>query len=541
MNLPLELKRGAFGLAHTLGLGDDVTRVYDRFSNRTDYEVDPRIAEYSLRDDEVEGYVLLPTIEGANRNAYRSYIIGHAFRTRGYRPIVPLCDADLELCMRKSPDWDSDAVCHLCNRHGRVLADTFGFDQVALETLVPDDAEYDLESYLSGNKSTYREVEVTDFATASARNFLRKHHVMDGPDDRKVVRRFLETACQLTDAFHALFDEYDFVTAFTNDPAYVYGGVPLAVADTNGVVGYSSSRAYRDRAVLFGRTVNSTWLPQFEDHEFLTSLLNEPLSDEQLAHADQVMSGRETGEHTRVHYTTRAAESVEDTGSGALTAMFTNLIWDASLEAGEAAYDEVFEWISDTIEWFGEHEEERLVIKLHPAEAKFGTNERVGEWIDEHHGPLPENVEMLPPETDVNTYQLLDDIDVAIVYNSTVGFEMAYNGGPVIVAGSTHYRDLGFTFDPDTKAEYFDLLGRLDELELREAERTRAVRYVYRLLVTRHVDWPFSRTNEETGEVELLPVSHEEVIPGNELFDHIVKQSLAGGPILSPEDAYLLG
>ncbi|WP_311172605.1 hypothetical protein [Halobellus ordinarius] len=540
MDLPLELKRKTLESAHILGLGDGIAQVYDHLSDRIDYEVDPRIAEYSLADDEVEGYVLLPTVEGSNRNAYRTYIIGHAFRTRGYRPIVPLCNADLELCMRKSPDWDSDAVCHLCNHHGRVLADAFGFDQVDLQNLIPGDVAYGVESYLNGDKSTYRGINVAEFATASARKFLQKYHVMSDPEERQIVRRFLVTACHLTDAFYTLFDEYDFETCFTNDPAYVYGGVPLAVADANGVVGYSSSRAYRDRALLFGRTANSTWLPQFEDHEFLTSLLNEPLSDEQRAHVNRIMSGRETGDHTRVHYTTQESESVDDGGSGTFAAMFTNLIWDASLEAGEAAYDDPFEWISDTIEWFNEHKEETLVVKLHPAESKFGTNERVGEWITEHYRPLPGNIEMLPPETDVNTYQLLDEIDVAIVYNSTVGFEMAYNGGPVVVAGDTHYRDHGFTFDADTKRGYFDYLDQLKTLELSEEEHTRAIRYVYRLLVTRHIDWPYSETNEETGEVELLPVSHDDVTPGNELFDHIVKASLAGDPIVSPEASHLL-
>lgn len=540
MHMPSNIKRLALEGASLLGLGNQATLAYDRLTAADDYEVDSQIAEYSLLDDEVKGYVLLPTVEGANRNAYRTYIIGHAFRTRGYRPIVPLCNADLELCMRKSPEWDSDAICHTCNYHGKKMASAFGFDQLDLSELLLSEDEYDIDAFLGDDPSTYRGIDVFGFAQASTRKFFRKYHISTNDTERDVLRRFLTASCQLVDAFYTLFEEYDIKTCFTNDPVYVYGGIPLAVAEAQGVVGYSSSRAYRDRACLFGRTSNTTWLPQFEDPDFLASLVSQPLTDEQRDEIDRVMEGRKTGEHTRVHYSSQESTSVEQSESGSLAAMFTNLIWDASIVPGDAAYDEVFEWIGDTIEWFCENSDQRLVIKLHPAEEKFGTNERVGEWISDQYGPLPDNIDMLPPETDVNTYELLNTIDVAVVYNSTVGFEMAYNGGPVVVAGSTHYRDLGFTFDPSSKDHYFDLLGRLDELELSETAHTRAVRYVYHLLITRHVTWPYSRTNEDTGNVELLPVSHDELTPGNPLFDHIVDQSLSGGPIVSPDATQFL-
>jgi hypothetical protein len=63
----------------------------------------------------------------------------------------------------------------------------------------------------------------------------------------------------------------------------------------------------------------------------------------------------------------------------------------------------------------------------------------------------------------VNTYDVVDITDLGLVYTTTVGLELAMSGVPVIVIGQTHYRDKGFTLDPDSWESYFDLLGNVLE------------------------------------------------------------------------------
>jgi hypothetical protein len=262
--------------------------------------------------------------------------------------------------------------------------------------------------------------------------------------------------------------------------------------------------------------------------------MDEPLDGSQRERADEIMQGRESGGEVRHQYTPETAESI-DGESAVVAGMFTNLIWDASLEGDKTPFDDAFEWIADTIEWFIGNPDYRLIIKVHPAEAKRGTNEGVAEWIRETYGELPANISILPPDTSVNTYRMLDDIDVALVFTSTVGLEMAYNGGPSIVAGDTHYRGHGFTFDATSREEYRSLLDRMGELNTSEETVERARRYVYHLYVRKHVDFPYYRTDSESFEIELLPVDHEDLLPGNEPFDTICERSLNGEPILIPD------
>lgn len=76
---------------------------------------------------------------------------------------------------------------------------------------------------------------------------------------------------------------------------------------------------------------------------------------------------------------------------------------------------------------------------------------------------LPEHIKLIGPKNDINTYDLVEIADVGLVYTTTVGLEMAMNGKPVVVTGKTHYRDRGFTYDPDSWVTYYKTLGRILE------------------------------------------------------------------------------
>ncbi len=74
---------------------------------------------------------------------------------------------------------------------------------------------------------------------------------------------------------------------------------------------------------------------------------------------------------------------------------------------------------------------------------------------------LPEHIHLIKPNEKVNTYDLVGIADIGLVYTTTVGMEMAMTGIPSIVVGDTHYRDRGFTCDPDSYVNYYKLLGAM--------------------------------------------------------------------------------
>jgi hypothetical protein len=60
---------------------------------------------------------------------------------------------------------------------------------------------------------------------------------------------------------------------------------------------------------------------------------------------------------------------------------------------------------------------------------------------------------------------------------------MAMLGKPVVVTGQTHYRERGFTYDPNSWKSYYKMLGQILEEpqihQLSEEQRESAWRYAY--------------------------------------------------------------
>lgn len=160
----------------------------------------------------------------------------------------------------------------------------------------------------------------------------------------------------------------------------------------------------------------------------------------------------------------------------------TNVLGD-SLTLGRNTFSKsMSEWIIRTIQYFMEKPEVQLVIRIHPGEALV----RHGSILDLIRQTLPElpsHIHLIPPTAEVNTYDLMDVADLGLVYTTTVGLEMALRGIPVIVAGKTHYRNRGFTQDPNTWVDYFKVLNRLllnlKESRLTDTQMELAWKYTY--------------------------------------------------------------
>lgn len=140
----------------------------------------------------------------------------------------------------------------------------------------------------------------------------------------------------------------------------------------------------------------------------------------------------------------------------------TNVLGD-SLTLGRQVFSKsMTEWISRTVQYFSGRPDIQLVIRVHPGEVlTHGTS--MMDVVKEVLPRLPEHIHLIGPKDKINTYDLMAVADLGLVYTTTVGMEMALDGLPVIVAGQTHYRGRGFTFEPESWVAYFKMLGQMLE------------------------------------------------------------------------------
>jgi capsule polysaccharide export protein KpsC/LpsZ len=142
------------------------------------------------------------------------------------------------------------------------------------------------------------------------------------------------------------------------------------------------------------------------------------------------------------------------------------------------------EWLERTLNYFAEHEEGQLVIRIHPGEL-VTKGPSVADVVQKKFPTeLPENIHLVTAEAEINTYDLVEIADLGLVYTTTVGLEMAMSGVPVVVIGQTHYRGKGFTLDPNSWEAFFDLLTDVvpdsREYHLTRSQVDSAWEYAYR-------------------------------------------------------------
>lgn len=172
----------------------------------------------------------------------------------------------------------------------------------------------------------------------------------------------------------------------------------------------------------------------------------------------------------------------------------TNVVGDSLALDRQIFSTGMSEWLARTVQHLSFRPEVQTIVRVHPGEM-LGAGHPSQDIVRETLPTLPENIRLIAPDSPVNTYDLIGLADIGLVYTTTVGMEMAMAGVPVLVAGDTHYRGKGFTFDPESWEAYFATLdGRLDApagSRLTESQVELAERYAYRFFFEYPVPYPW--------------------------------------------------
>jgi hypothetical protein len=211
----------------------------------------------------------------------------------------------------------------------------------------------------------------------------------------------------------------------------------------------------------------------------------------------------------------------------------TNVLGD-SLTLGRNIFTaSMAEWIEKTVQYFARRPDVQLVVRVHPGERLMKGPSMVG-VIERAVPDRPEHLHVIGPNEKVNTYDLMEIAGLGLAYTTTVGMEMAMRSVPVILAGQTHYRGRGFTYEPTTYAEYFalldTLLADLPAHRLKQAQVEAAWNYAYRFFFDFPIAFPW-RLMKFWQDLEVWPLSRVLSDEGRAEFGKAFDY-LAGEPVI---------
>lgn len=132
----------------------------------------------------------------------------------------------------------------------------------------------------------------------------------------------------------------------------------------------------------------------------------------------------------------------------------TNVLGDSATLGLTVFSRSMSEWLQRVLLYLANRPEVQVIVRIHPAET-WTVGPSVAEIIRQVLPKLPPHIHLIGPKEKINTYDLMEVADLALVYTTTAGLEMATRGIPVLVSGRAHYRGKGFTLEADSWDEYF--------------------------------------------------------------------------------------
>ena len=464
-------------------------------------------------------------------------IMAWSVRLRGAVPLLLLCDEALTACevatVNNYPSDDAflaagrPVTCENCFGRAREILEAFELPYCRYGDFVDSRLWSRAKSMADGLSVEecfaleYLGIPIGEQVEATVyRTLLRA--TLDSTSDfvLRTARRLLSNAIVMAEIAQAAYEVLRPDVVVAHHGVYLTSGIFCALMRHRGVRIVTWNMAYRRGSLMFSHrdTYHRTIFQ--EPSDFWDKA---PLSAGQQRVLDSYLSSHWKSGWDWISYN---RDANEDSGQIAqilnldparpIIGMFTNIQWDARIHYSGVVFASHAEWLVETVRFFLDRPDQQLVIRVHPAEVQHTTGkarERADEIIARHFPTLPNHIKVIAPEDKLSSYALVELCSATIVFGTKLGIEMASRGLPVIIAGEAWYRGKGFTCDPKSPAEYFELLATAGRLPKNSPDViSRARRYAYHFFFRRMISFPSLGFRRE-GTVVRSP---KDLLPGKD-------------------------
>jgi hypothetical protein len=478
-------------------------------------------------------------------------ILSYALRLRGARILPVYCDSVQSVeCNVCGGVWKGDSqkkCCENCRKQSELLWHDNPDLAIKLSKYISAQEESEINKIienLGGNWIGYEEGSFSFGIWAKdilVNNYVvGDYHLIPGCDE--LGRTHLRNLLLVKVAYKKIIDEVNPDRVISNDSYYGMWAILQKICEEKKIPFYSHwmggrpdgwCYAYNDAAMNldFSKGWNS-----FEQI---------PLTARQTEKVKDWIETRSTGKNMILDTASLQSFNTDHFDFSSIdlskpTALLpSNVIWDLAALNKQIVFSDMIDWIIQTIHWFSDHPEYQLIIKPHPGELHPGipqTTERVEIALAQNNVILPKNVFLLTPHVKCTVYDLLPMSAVGLVHTTTVGIEMAAKGMPVITSGKSPYRGYGFTLDPSTPEEYFDMLaGALAGIKILDRKTQIEKAYKFILFYQFHYYSKIDILKYSWGKTPVMNVSSiEDIMPGkNQCLDYIADSIMQGNPVIS--------
>jgi len=361
---------------------------------------------------------------------------------------------------------------------------------------------------------------VGDHAFAGALRYYGRGDLRGEPLGEEVLRRYLEAALLTVFATAELAGKNKYDAACFHHGIYVPQGLIGEVCRKQGIRVVNWNPSYRKQTFVFshGDSYHHTMISE-PASEWEGVYLTPELEKKTMDYLKSRWHGTEDWIWFHEDPKEETSQIAKETGvdfSKRCIGMLTSVMWDAQLHYKSSAFNNQLEWVFQTISYFAKRPELQLIIRVHPAEIRgmIPSRQPISQEIKREFPSLPSNIFIIPPESKISTYAVMEKCDSVIIYNTKTGIEISSMGIPVIVAGEAWIRNKGFSWDASSPGEYFKILDLLPfDNHLSEDKLNRARKYAFHFFFRRMIPLPFITAADHRFTVNIKRL--EELLPGH--------------------------
>jgi hypothetical protein len=481
-------------------------------------------------------------------------LLAMALAVRGANVKVLSCDG-IPACLQATADQFKDpeefknhgpsrTICASCTELGETIFGSTSLPVIKINdyltnadfekakelvSAVPFD---ELQSYL------FSGINLGEQARAGALRYFASGEL--NPDDitDAVLRRYLEAAIQTTIATERMLEAEKIDCVFMSHAIYIPHGAIAEVTRKNNKELVVWQLAYKDRSVIvshhdiYFRTMLNEPTEMWEHLKWTEEMENDVMSYV-LNRGQGIKDWFFSFQQNAIKDVSKIEEELKIDFSKPTIGLLTNVIWDAQLFYSDCAFESMTEWLIKTIEYFVDRPDLQLVIRIHPGEVRvtMPSKQKALDEINLRFPNLPPNIFIVPPESMINSYVLMDQCWAALIYGTTMGMELAAMGIPVVVTGQSWIRNKGIAFDMSSQEAYFELLKTMPfaSKRLDKAKTKRARMYVYHYNFRRTIPLKNVIRREGWPPMAASVDSLRELEPGNDLGLDIICNGIQSG------------
>ncbi|MBI4698083.1 MAG: capsule biosynthesis protein, partial [Nitrospirae bacterium] len=352
-----------------------------------------------------------------------------ALTLRGTKVDILLCDNFLPCCMMTkisnvSPEallsQDHTPRCKACHQNGKTFFGELGLHIYGFGELVSksdlEKAENISQEILSNEIGDYKfsGMAVGEHALAGALRYFARGDLNSEPFGEKILRRYLKASLLTAFTVTSLLKRNKYDAAVFHHGIYVPQGIIGEVCRKEGVHVVNWNPSYRKQTFIFSH-----------DDSYHHTMITEPVSEwENIRWTKEMekttldyLKSRWHGTEDWIWFHEKPVEDVNRIGrelgldfSRPCIGMLTSVMWDAQLHYRSNAFENMLDWVLQSIDYFSRRQDLQLIIRVHPAEVRgmVPSRQKIVDEIKRICPDLPGNIFIIPPESRISTYAIME-------------------------------------------------------------------------------------------------------------------------------------